>query len=78
MGLRKVYLIVHCQQAYAKGIFFFTMGRGGGGVNPSPLQAEEKKRWLFKIYFKTIIHGERDASFNVTFVNFTTFLIVLP
>lgn len=59
--------------------FFFYNGPGGGGVvNPSPLQAEGKKRWLFKIYFKTIIHGERDASFNVTFVNFTTFLIVLP
>lgn len=54
------------------------MGQGGVVVNPSPLQAEEKKRWLFKIYFKTIIHGERDVSFNVTFVNFTTFLIVLP
>lgn len=78
MGLRKVYLIVHCQQAYAKGIFFLQWAGGGGVVNPSPLQAEEKKRWLFKIYFKTIIHGERDASFNVTFVNFTTFLIVLP
>lgn len=60
-GLRKVYLIVHCQQAYAKGIFFYN--GPGGGVNPSPLQAEEKKRWLFKIYFKTIIHKGKGCQF---------------
>lgn len=43
MGLRKVYLIVHCQQAYAKEIFFLKWA-GGGVIYPSPLQAEEKKR----------------------------------
>lgn len=58
--------------------FFFTMGQGGGGGKSESFTSRRKKRWLFKIYFKTIIHGERDASFNVTFVNFTTFLIVLP
>lgn len=44
MGLRKVYLIVHCQQAYAKEIFFLKWAEGGGVIYPSPLQAEEKKR----------------------------------
>lgn len=43
MGLRKVYLIVHCQQAYAKGIFFFTMGQGGGGKSESFTSRRKKK-----------------------------------
>lgn len=42
MGLRKVYLIVHCQQAYAKGIFFYN-GPGGGGKSESFTSRRKKK-----------------------------------
>lgn len=43
MGLRKVYLIVHCQQAYAKGIFFLQWARGGGGKSESFTSRRKKK-----------------------------------
>lgn len=42
MGLRKVYLIVHCQQAYAKGIFFLQWA-GGGGKSESFTSRRKKK-----------------------------------
>lgn len=44
MGLRKVYLIVHCQQAYAKGIFFLQWARGGGGGKSESFTSRRKKK----------------------------------
>lgn len=43
MGLRKVYLIVHCQQAYAKEIFFLKWAGGGGDISESFTSRRKKK-----------------------------------